>query len=121
MWLSKQLARSDVEQTVAEFGSVTMDGINTAVITEGEKRGISTLFPGGYTYCPQLGETVAILHCGNKEFIQGTVSDKASEELEPGEVKISAASGTAIVLKNDGRILLQGNVTVDGTLVTKEE
>ncbi|MGI6014585.1 MAG: hypothetical protein ACOX7K_10000 [Oscillospiraceae bacterium] len=121
MWLSKQLAGSTAEQAVAEFGSVTMEGASTAVVTEGERRGISTVFPGGYAYRAKTGETVAVLRCGNTALIQGTVSDTIPEELEVGEVKIFAAGGAAIVLKNDGRILLQGNVTVNGTLITEGE
>ena len=121
MWLSKQLSGSAAEQTVAEFGSVTMEGNNTAVVTEGEKRGVSTVFPGGYAYRVQTGETVAILHCGNTDLIQGTILDRVPDELEPGEVKITAAGGAAILLKNDGNILLQGNVTVSGTLTTEGE
>lgn len=120
MWLSKQLSTPAAESAAAEFGSVTMEGNRTAVVTEGEKRGIATIFPGGYAYRVQTGETVAVLHCGNKELIQGILSETVPEALEPGEIKISSAGGAAIFLKNDGSILLQGDVTVSGTLTTEE-
>lgn len=120
MWLTKKLAASAETQAAAEFGSVTIEGNQTALVTEGERRGISTVLPGGYVYRVQTGETVAVLRCGSTELIQGVVSDTVPADLEPGEIKISAAGGAAILLKNDGSILLQGNVTVSGTLTAEE-
>lgn len=120
MWLTKKLAASAPVQTAAEFGSVTMEGTQTAVVTEGERRGVAAVSPGGYAYRVQTGETVAVLRCGGTEVIQGIVSETVPADLEPGEVKISAAGGAAILLKNDGTILLQGTVKVSGTLITEE-
>ena len=120
MWLAKKLAAPAAEPVAAELGSVTIEGKQTAVVTEGEQRDISSIFPGGYFYRMQTGETVAVLRCGGTEMIQGVVSETVPEELEPGEVKLCAAGGASILLKNDGRILLNGNVTVSGTLTAEE-
>lgn len=120
MWLAKKLAAPAAEPVAAEFGSVTIEGDQTAVVTEGERRDISAVFPGGYFYRVQTGEMVAVLRCGGTELIQGVVANAVPEDLEPGEVKISSAGGASLLLKNDGSILLQGNVTVSGTLTTEE-
>lgn len=120
MWLSKKLtAQKQEEAASAEAGTVTIDSLGAGVYARGELRNVPVVAPGGFAWRPKGGENVLLLKGGAFEegaYVLGTADAKASG-IEAGEVRIYSADGAEIVLRNDGRIEIRGDVRVAGTLL----
>ena len=118
MWLSKKLAAHELQDVAsAQDGTVTIEGGELAVFSSGEKREVKTVGPGGYEWQPRKGEDVLIVRGGifGEESYAVGVPEQTGEALEPGEVRIrSAAAGTEIVLRNSGRIDINGVLFING-------
>ena len=118
MWLSKKLAAHELQDVAsAQDGTVTIEGGELAVFSSGEKREVKTVGPGGYEWQPRKGEDVLIVRGGifGEESYAVGVPEQTGEALEPGEVRIrSAAAGTEIVLRNNGRIDINGLLFING-------
>ena len=99
MWLSRKLSRHEMQDVAsAQDGTVTVEGGELAVFSSGEKREVKTAAPGGY----------------EEAYAVGAVGQSA-DDLAPGEVRIrSATAGTEIVLRNNGRIDINGLLFING-------
>lgn len=118
MWLSRKLSRHEMQDVAsAQDGTVTVEGGELAVFSSGEKREVKTTAPGGYEWQPQKGEDVLVVRggtFGEEAYAVGTAV-QGSDDLAPGEVRIrSAAAGTEIVLRNNGRIDINGLLFING-------
>lgn len=117
MWLSKKLAAHELQDVAsAQDGTVTIEGGELAVFSSGEKRGVKTVGPGGYEWQPCKGEDVLIVRGGifGEESYAVGVPEQANEALAPGEVRIRSAAGAEIVLRNNGRIDINGLLFING-------
>ena len=103
MWLSRKLSQHEMQDVAsAQDGTVTVEGGELAVFSSGEKREVKTAAPGGYEWQPKKGEDVLVVR-------------QSAGDLAPGEVRIrSAAAGTEIVLRNNGRIDINGLLFING-------
>lgn len=118
MWLSKKLAAHELQDVAsAQDGTVTIEGGELAVFSSGEKREVKTVGPGGYEWQPCKGEDVLIVRGGTfgEESYAVGVPEQANEALAPGEVRIRSAAGAEIVLRNSGRIDINGLLFINGT------
>lgn len=118
MWLSKKLAAHELQDVAsAQDGTVTIEGGELAVFSSGEKREVKTVGPGGYEWQPRKGEDVLIVRGGTfgEESYAVGVPEQADEALAPGEVRIRSAAGAEIVLRNSGRIDINGLLFINGT------
>ena len=118
MWLSKKLAAHELQDVAsAQDGTVTIEGGELAVFSSGEKREVKTVGPGGYEWQPCKGEDVLIVRGGTfgEESYAVGVPEQAGEALAPGEVRIRSAAGAEIVLRNSGRIDINGLLFINGT------
>ena len=117
MWLSKKLAAHELQDVAsAQDGTVTIEGGELAVFSSGEKREVKTVGPGGYEWQPRKGEDVLIVRGGifGEESYAVGVPEQAGEALAPGEVRIRSAAGAEIVLRNSGRIDINGLLFING-------
>ena len=117
MWLSKKLAAHELQDVAsAQDGTVTIEGGELAVFSSGEKREVKTVGPGGYEWQPCKGEDVLIVRGGTfgEESYAVGVPEQANEALAPGEVRIRSAAGAEIVLRNSGRIDINGLLFING-------
>ena len=117
MWLSKKLAAHELQDVAsAQDGTVTIEGGELAVFSSGEKREVKTVGPGGYEWQPCKGEDVLIVRGGifGEESYAVGVPEQAGEALAPGEVRIRSAAGAEIVLRNSGRIDINGLLFING-------
>ena len=114
MWLGERNRGGQPDS--ASVGQVTVGGINTAVYTDGERRGASLFAPGGYYWVPRAGQSVLVLKNGEHEVccLDREVTDPP-EGLCEGEIMV-CSDGASVTLKNDGSILISGNITVNGRL-----
>lgn len=118
MWLSRKLSQHEMQDVAsAQDGTVTVEGGELAVFSSGEKREVKTAAPGGYEWQPKKGEDVLVVRggtFGEEAYAVGAVGQSA-DDLAPGEVRIrSGASGTEIVLRNNGRIDINGLLFING-------
>lgn len=117
MWLSRQQKQENKERA-AESGLVTISGDTVAVELDSERRGLKVYAPGGYRWRPAAGERVLVVQTGEGLCVIGT---PCASGLEEGEVGLDAPGGAAVMLKRDGRIVLAGDVELDGTLSLQGE
>ena len=117
MWMADRQTGQAVEERVAELGQVTLAGASTGVALTGERRNVVLCAPGGYRWTPRLGDTVLVVKSGAEQTgcIAGEVCPEQSAP-EPGEVYVSVAKGAGIRLKKNGRIEIEGDVRVTGSL-----
>lgn len=77
-------------------------------VADQEYRHRPVLAPGGYRWCPREGQEVLLLHTGDGDLCAGAASD--SRGLAPGEVEITGPGGSAILLRADGAVVINGTV-----------
>ena len=111
MWLSYR-KNNNIEKN--ETGHVTIPGVYGAVLAEAELRDCLLLAPGGYFWSPDYGDRVMISRAGSETVISGLLD--SDMQIKPGEVLIKSKGGSAIYLKNDGTIVIQGDVIVNGSI-----
>ena len=118
MWLSKKLTQHEMQNAAsAQSGTVTVEGAETAVYTGGEERGVRVASPRGFFWKPRNGENVLVIKggvFGEETYIVGAVQENAGA-LNAGEIRIAGAGGSAeIILRNSGRIDINGSVFING-------
>ena len=118
MWLSKKLTQHELQNAAsAQSGTVTAEGTEAAVYADGEERDVKVASPRGFFWKPGNGENVLVIKggvFGEEAYIVGAVQQDDGT-LSAGEVRIACARGGAeIVLKNSGRIDINGSVFVNG-------
>lgn len=118
MWLSKKLTQHEMQNTAsAQSGTVTVEGAEAAVYTSGEDRDVKVVSPRGFFWKPKNGENVLVIKggvFGEEAYIVGAVQGEDSG-LAAGEVRIASANGGAeIVLRNSGRIDINGSLFING-------
>ena len=118
MWLSRKLTQHEMQNTAsAQSGTVTVEGAESAVYTDGEERDVRVASPRGFFWKPGNGENVLVIKggvFGEEAYIVGAVQQDDAA-LNAGEIRIASARGDAeIVLKNSGRIDINGSVFING-------
>ncbi len=117
MWLSEKAALGSREsEPGAEIGTVTEGGVRPSVLLGSERRGLEIVSPGGIFWAPMLNDQVLVTHCGDEDFVSGTLQSRNAPALVPGEVCIKTGDGRVRVFA-DGKIELEGTVNVKGTLL----
>lgn len=107
MWLSKEILSNTKEKKDTIIGEVTsIDGSKVYVQADQEYRSIPMLVPFGIAYNPPAGEKAAVISAGDSFACLGTISH--DKNLNPGEIMLYSSGGASIVLKNDGRVLING-------------
>ncbi len=113
MWLTSFMAENSKERKGVLRGCVTSSGKSgVGVMASDSHVSIPAVTPSGISSVPKKGEeaVVALLDLG--EVYLGTLSKEASDLL-PGEIKLFS-DGASLTLKNDGRILIEGKVYLNG-------
>ena len=101
----------------AQSGTVTVEGAEAAVYTSGEDRDVKVASPRGFFWKPKNGENVLVIKggvFGEEAYVVGAVQQDDGA-LDAGEVRIANARGNAeIVLRNSGRIDINGRLFING-------
>lgn len=118
MWLSTRTGHESPEFSGAEIAMVSLGGAVPTVVTSGGQIPVTLFGPGGYVWVPKRYDEVLVVKAGGvgeEDCIAGAEMD-IPEGLLPGEVAISS-EGASLTLKNDGRILLDGQLFINGEAV----
>lgn len=117
MWLSRKLTQHEMQNAAsAQSGTVTVEGAEAAVYTSGEDRNVKVASPRGFFWKPRNGENVLVIKggvFGEDAYIVGAVQQDGGA-LAAGEVRIASAGGAEIVLRNSGRVDINGSVFING-------
>lgn len=106
MWISKRIAASNVDYKNLD-GEVTYSSSNTVnVQNSSEYRNISFVVPRGVAYSPLDGDKTVIIPVGDKYICSGVIAE--DKNLQPGEIMLYSAGGASLVLKNDGKVFING-------------
>jgi phage gp45-like len=88
-------------------GEVRASGRGVSVSAASEHRSLPAAAPYGIAYVPPVGESALVLPTEAGNVYLGVIAAPAAD-LEQGELMLYSAGGASIVLKNDGRVLING-------------
>ena len=107
MWLMNYITNSSHSAPKAVRGELNVsEGSGTAVTASGEHKQLELCFPYGLVSVPPAGERAVVLPLEDGEAGLGVLS--SGEGLEEGEVMLYSKGGASVVLKNDGRVIING-------------
>lgn len=107
MWLMKYITNNSLSVPVAVKGELSGAGENGASVSASEEhKNLELCFPYGVVSVPPAGERAVVLSLNDGEVGLGVLKSTAS--LEEGEVMLFSKGGASLVLKNDGRVLVNG-------------
>ena len=105
MWLLRYMAKNSLSARGAVKGDVQgQDG--TAVLSSGEHKNLRLCQPYGVASIPPEGACAVVLPLDDGEVSLGVLGQEQS--LSEGELMLYSKGGASIVLKNDGRVLING-------------
>ncbi len=109
MWLSEEIASVGKNSEQVSLGHVIKAESGKITVKNGEDyKDIPLMAPGCINYVPQSGEEVVIVNLG-EQAVCSTIS-AARGNINPGELYIGTQSGAYIWLKNNGQVVINGQV-----------
>lgn len=106
MWISGAISSRPDNPTVQTGKSTLNSNGKTEAVSSGVSRDIEVYSPYGYAFSLPSGEKMLLAECEGNQAGIGTLNDNG--DIETGEIKITAASGAYIYLKNDGSVIING-------------
>ncbi|MGN1432478.1 MAG: hypothetical protein ACI4XI_02135 [Ruminococcus sp.] len=107
MWLMNYITKNSLTSPSAVKGNVNKnDKDGTAVVSSGEHKRLKSCFPYGIISIPPTGERAVVLPLDDGEVGLGVIAGNVN--LEEGELMLYSKGGASIVLKNDGKVLVNG-------------
>lgn len=105
MWIPETIAGSGSPTEAFTAEVAFSDG--ASVRFSGAQTGGEQFLPYGIESVPPKGELAAVVQAGRTLCSLGTQCG-GRLELEPGEIGLFSRGGASLVLKNDGRVLING-------------
>lgn len=107
MWLMNYITKNSITPPNAVKGGVKSSAPDSmAVVSSGEHKSLKSCLPYGVVSVPPTGECAVVLPLDDGEVSLGVIAK--SKALEEGEVMLFSKGGASIVLKNDGRVIING-------------
>jgi len=107
MWLMNYITNNSHTAPRAVRGELSVGEANgTAVSASGEHKQLELCFPYGLVSVPPAGEQAVVLPLDGGEVGLGVISQ--ATDLEPGELMLFSKGGASVVLKNNGKVLING-------------
>lgn len=108
MWIPQKIVQDGGRgTTVANVEQYSSNGISVSGEVSAEN--IKKIVPYGIDYVPPVGSKGIVTLVGENELFCGVVYSSGIK-LEEGELALCSSGGASIVLKNDGRVLINGKV-----------
>lgn len=112
MFLSEQMRKKRETEDSGTLEMISLGGETSTVASSGNQSLRTVYAPGGMCWIPRRGQGVLVIKAGMEDCIAGAEMEQTAG-MEPGEVKIYSQAAS-LWLKNDGSILLEGRVLVNG-------
>ena len=107
MWITRYVTGNSFGNQRPSVGEVRSAGAKVSVSATAEHLSIPTAAPYGVAYVPPIGAGAVVLPTDGGDLCVGVVGAPTAG-LEQGELMLYSAGGASIVLKNDGRVLING-------------
>ena len=107
MWISRYVTGNSFAADSPSMGEVRSAGPKVTVSASNDHRSVPTVAPFGIAYVPPVGSRSLVLPTDAETVCLGVIG-QSDVRLLPGEVMLYSAGGASIVLKNDGRVLING-------------
>lgn len=123
MKISKNMIRTKSNRSSCMTGKVTAsaDRRIAAASSNGTEQ-FAIVAPKGLDYVPQINDDSVVLPTEKGGICLGVRRKENMYDILPGEMALYSLNGAAvIVLKNDGRILLNGRFVINGREYSGEE
>lgn len=106
MWISRYVTENSFSKDSPSVGTVrAAGGDKVSVSATNEHLSVPVAAPYGVVSAPPVGSRSLILPTQAGNLCLGVITE-APDELQPGELMLCSAGGASIVLKNDGRVLI---------------
>ncbi len=107
MWLLHYITNRSLAAPAAVKGALSTGEAGGAAVTSFEEhKELAFCYPYGFVSAAPEGECAVVLPLRDGEAGLGVLHSGSG--LEPGEVMLYSKGGASIVLKNDGRVLING-------------
>ena len=107
MWISRYVTGNSFAAGRPAVGEVRSAGDRVSVSASEECHSLPVIAPYGIAYVPPVGASSLVVPCDTGSVCLGVVTAPL-EDLEQGELMLYSSGGARIVLKNDGRVLVNG-------------
>ena len=108
MWLSEYVTGRSFEKESAVSGEVRgASKGNVAVSSTCDYTSLPMIAPAGIAYLPVEGAKTVIVNGAGGTVCLGVI-DAPPQDLEAGELMLYSAGGASLVLKNNGKVLING-------------
>ncbi len=108
MWISQKMGVLGQTGVQTQLGEVSNSTGGITVQAVGEYSNIPIASPWGITYLPPKGTKVLVLESSETILCTGAVMDTTG--LAAGELKLTSVGGACIYLKNNGEVVINGQV-----------
>ena len=107
MWVSQYLTANSFYEPKSAVGKVVSStGDGSFVDASNQYSGVRALAPYGVLSVPAEDSDTVVVHTDRGDYLLSVM--KPYMQLEAGEIALRSAGGASIVLKNDGRVLING-------------
>lgn len=113
MWLMNYITRNSLSAPKAAKGNIdknSLDGV--AINASGQHKNVKSCMPYGVFSVPASGSKGVVLPLDDGEISLGVVNDVKG--LEEGELMLYSKGGASIVLKNNGKVIINGKEFSNG-------
>lgn len=107
MWISRYVTGNSFGADSPGVGVVRAAGEKVSVSATNVHLGVPTAAPYGIACVPPVGSQSLVIPTDSGAVCVGVLESPAAD-LEQGELMLYSSGGASIVLKNDGRVLING-------------
>ena len=108
MWINEYMTGRSFSAAGASAGEIrSANNGNVSVSATRDYGALPLIAPAGIAYVPVAGAPTVVMEGAGGAVCLG-VAVTPPEELQPGELMLYSAGGASIVLKNSGKVLING-------------
>ncbi len=108
MWINEYMTGRSFSAAGASAGEIrSANNGNVSVSATRDYGALPLIAPAGIAYVPVAGAPTVVMEGAGGAVCLG-VAVMPQEELQPGELMLYSAGGASIVLKNSGKVLING-------------
>lgn len=108
MWINEYMTGRSFGSEGASAGEIRSSGNGSVSVSSTRDYGsLPMIAPAGIAYVPVTGTSTVVMEGAGGAVCLGVIAPP-QEALQPGELMLYSAGGASIVLKNDGKVLING-------------
>lgn len=109
MWISEKITKNKKSRPTLNANVSYSNGYSTSVCGSNDFADIDKIAPYGIAYVPPRDERAVVIPVGRGQVCAGVVCSNFAS-VKPGELMLFSEGGAKILLKNDGSVVINGQV-----------